>query len=137
MAGIGRVHGFMNGGNGTNVTGSEGAFFAGYQPLMLVISGTNIGTADTVDAVGAITVGNRTKTIRAIQNFATVVMIDDNNTTTSVAVLIDGASANRNDGNNEVDGEFGSLLNAINDSTSVSVSAAWSSQLLSNGTFDL
>ena len=137
MAGIGRVHGFMSGGEGVNVTGSEGAFFGGYQPLMLKVTGTGIGAHDTVNGAGVITVGNRTKTIRAIQNFATVVMIDDANTTTSVACLIDGASANRSDGNNEVDGEFGALADAINAATSVSVSIAYSSQLLSNGAFDL
>lgn len=136
-AGIPRIHGSMNGGNGVHVTGSEGAFFSGYQPLMLVIHGTGIGSADSVGMDGNIVPGNRTKTIRTIQTFASVVMIDNASTTTSVACIIDSASANFSDGNNEVDGEFGALLSAINDATSVSVSANWSSQLLSTGSFDI
>jgi hypothetical protein len=140
MGGINRVHGKAFGGASSNVTGSAGAFFSGYQPLMLVVSGTGVGSADTqATPTSAIVEGNRTKTLKTIQNFASIVMIDSASSANSVACIIDGASANRSDGANEVDGVFNALAAAVHAATgnSISVSVNYSEILLSNGNFDL
>jgi hypothetical protein len=62
MAGISRIHGKV----------AEGFLISGYSQTFLKITGTNIGTADTGGgAAGAITEGNFSKAIRAIQTIAT------------------------------------------------------------------
>ena len=82
MAGISRVHG-----------GVVAEFMlSGYQQTFLKVTGTNIGTADTGGAGTAITEGNFTKSIRAIQTVATISWIgpraDD-----GFLVMVDGATA--------------------------------------------
>jgi hypothetical protein len=85
MAGIARVH-------GTTAAGS----FYGYQPLFLLITGTNVGTADTLDGNGLITAeGNFTKAIRAIQQAASIVIIGARSNNGFV-VALDGATASDN-----------------------------------------
>lgn len=78
--------------NGTTQAGS----FYGYQPTFLLITGTGVGTADTVPGGGAaITEGNFTKAIRAIQTLASVVIIGaraDN----GFVVAVDSATASDN-----------------------------------------
>jgi hypothetical protein len=81
-AGISRVHGTVS---------SEG--FYGLQPTILKIAGTNVGTADSVDGTGAITEGNFTKSIRAIQRIASIVYIGTR-ANNQFVVIIDGATAN-------------------------------------------
>lgn len=138
MAGIPRIHGAAGGGAGVNVTGSAGAFFSGYQPLVLVVAGTNVGTADSVAGDGAITVGNRSKTLKTIQNFASIIMIDNASDVDHVAVIIDGASANRTDGANEIAGDFVGLRAAIRTATAVSgATITYGEQLNSDGTFNI
>jgi hypothetical protein len=78
--------------NGTTQAGS----FYGYQPTFLLITGTNVGTADTQPGGGvAITEGNFTKAIRAIQTVASIVVIGarENN---GFLVGVDGATASDN-----------------------------------------
>jgi hypothetical protein len=82
MATISRTHGQV----------SAGAFY-GLQPIILKISGTNVGTLDSGGNTTAITEGNFTKSIRAIQRIASIVYIGtraDN----QFVVIIDGATAN-------------------------------------------
>jgi hypothetical protein len=82
MAGISRVHGGVV---AETLTG-------GYQTTYLLITGTNVGTADTGGAGSAITEGNFTKAIRALQTVATTVFIgprDDD----GFLVGLDGATA--------------------------------------------
>ncbi len=61
MPGINRVHGGVE----------EGFLLSGYSQTFLKITGTNVGTADTGGAGSAITEGNFSKAIRAIQTIAT------------------------------------------------------------------
>ena len=83
MAGINRIHG--------GVTAEF--LLSGYQQTFLKITGTGIGTADSVDGTtGAITDGNFAKSIRIIQTIATTSWIGpraDN----GFVVLVDGATA--------------------------------------------
>jgi hypothetical protein len=61
MPGINRVHGGV----------VAGFLLSGYSQTFLKITGTDIGTADTGGAGSAITEGNFSKAIRAIQTIAT------------------------------------------------------------------
>ena len=83
MAGIDRVHGGVV---------SPVTLHGGYQMTFLKVAGTNVGTADTVGAGGAITDGNFAKAIRAIQTVATVVYIGTR-ANDQFVVAVDGASA--------------------------------------------
>ena len=83
MAGIDRVHGGVV---------SPVTLHGGYQTTYLLVTGTGVGTADTVGAGGAITDGNFAKAVRAIQNVATTVFVGpraDN----GFLVGLDGATA--------------------------------------------
>jgi hypothetical protein len=65
----------------------------GYQQTFLKITGTNVGTADSVDATTlAITDGNLSKAIRAIQTIATISWIGPRHNDGFV-ILVDGATA--------------------------------------------
>jgi hypothetical protein len=65
MAGISRVNG----------NAAAGAFF-GYTPAFYLVTGTNVGTASSVDGTtGAITDGNFEKSIRAIERISSIVFI--------------------------------------------------------------
>ena len=61
MPGINRVHGGVE----------EGFLLSGYSQTFLKITGSNVGTADTGGDGTAITEGNFSKAIRAIQTIAT------------------------------------------------------------------
>ena len=82
MAGISRVHGGVV---AETLTG-------GYQTTYLLITGTNVGTADTGGAGSAITEGNFTKAIRALQTVATTVFIGPRGDN-GFLVGVDGATA--------------------------------------------
>jgi hypothetical protein len=83
MPGINRIHG--------GVTAEF--LLSAYQQTFLKITGTNIGTADSVNGTtGAITDGNLSKSIRAIQTIATVSWIGPRHNDGFV-VLVDGATA--------------------------------------------
>jgi hypothetical protein len=80
--GIARVNGFVT---------SQG--FYGYQPLFLKVTGTGVGTADSVDGVtGEITEGNFTKAIRAIELQASVVYVGTR-ANNQFVVVVDGSDA--------------------------------------------
>ena len=82
MAGISRVHG-----------GVVAEFMlGGYQQTFLKITGTNVGTADSGGAGTAITEGNFTKAIRAIQTVATISWIGPR-ADGGFVVMVDGATA--------------------------------------------
>lgn len=83
MAGISRVHG---------APVERATLTGGYQMTFLLLAGTNIGTADSGGGTTAITEGNFTKAIRALQTIATVVYVGDRNANKFV-VAIDGATA--------------------------------------------
>lgn len=83
MAGISRVHG---------APVERATLTGGYQMTFLLIAGTNIGTADSGGGTTAITEGNFTKAIRALQTIATVVYVGDRNADKFV-VAVDGATA--------------------------------------------
>jgi len=83
MAGIDRIHG--------GVTAEF--MLSAYQQTFLKITGTNVGTADNVNGTtGAITDGNFSKSIRAIQTIATVSYIGPRHNDGFI-VLVDGATA--------------------------------------------
>ena len=82
MAGISRVHGGVV---AETLTG-------GYQMTWLTVAGTNVGTADSGGAGSAITEGNFTKAIRAIQTIATTVYIGPR-ADGGFVVALDGATA--------------------------------------------
>lgn len=85
MAGISKVHG----------SATAGAFY-GYQPLFLLVSGTGVGTADTVSAAGLITAeGNFGKALRAIQQSASIVFIGERSDN-GFLVAVDAATASDN-----------------------------------------
>ena len=64
----------------------------GYQQTFLKITGTNVGTADSGGAGTAITEGNFTKAIRAIQTVATISWIGPR-ADGGFVVMVDGATA--------------------------------------------
>jgi len=82
MPGINRIHGGVT---------SE-FLLSGYQQTFLKITGTNVGTADSVAGDGAITDGNFAKAIRAIQTIATTSYIGPRHNDGFI-VMVDGATA--------------------------------------------
>ena len=75
---------------------TEAGSFFGYQPVFLLITGTNVGTADTQPGGGAaITEGNFTKAIRAIQTLGSIVIIGAR-ANDGFVVALDGATASDN-----------------------------------------
>lgn len=83
MAGIDRIHGGV----------AADTLHGGYQQTFLLITGTNIGTDDTVNGTtGAITDGNFAKSIRALQTIATTVFIGPRGDN-GFCVAVDGATA--------------------------------------------
>ena len=67
--------------------------FYGLQPVILKLVGTNVGTADSGGGTTAITEGNYTKAIRAIQQLASVVYLGTR-ANGQFVVMLDKASAN-------------------------------------------
>lgn len=100
-AGIARINPKVGSEYGTslNVTGTKQSFFGGYQPLVLKFAASGIATLDTqATPTSAIVEGTRTKALKAISRFGTIVMTDDASATTAVTVIVDGASFNRGTG---------------------------------------
>jgi hypothetical protein len=84
MAGIGRIHGGV----------VAETLHGGYQTTYFLVTGTNIGTADSVDGTtGVITDGNFSKAIRAIQLNATTVFIGPRGNNGFVVGLDTGSAA--------------------------------------------
>ena len=83
MPGINRIHGGL----------TAEFLLSGYQQTFLKITGTNVGTADSVNGTtGAITDGNWTKAIRAIQTIATTSWLGPREAD-GFLVMVDGATA--------------------------------------------
>jgi len=82
MAEIQRVHG----------SPAAGGFY-GYQPVILKIAGTNVGTADTLSGGKITAEGNFGKALRAIQQRASIVFVGTR-ANNQFVVMVDGASAN-------------------------------------------
>ena len=78
----------------TNGNPAAGSFY-GYQPLYLLITGTNVGTADTGGAGSAIVEGNWTKALRAIQTVGTIVTVGPR-ANDGFVVALDTATASDN-----------------------------------------
>jgi len=77
--------------NGLTTAGS----FYGYDPIILLIAGTNVGTADTAstDGVAAFTAGNFSKAISAIQTQMSIVHVGER-ADDQFVVMVDAATAN-------------------------------------------
>jgi hypothetical protein len=140
MAGINRINPQVGSEYGTslNVTGTKQSFFSGYQPLIIKIAGTGIATLDTqATATSAIVEGTRTKALRAVATFGSVLMTDDADATTALTVIVDGGSFNQGNSNTVTTG-FGLLKAAVAAATGVasgSITITSSSVLNSDGTF--
>ena len=140
MAGIARINPVVGSEYGTslNVTGTKQSFFSGYQPLIIKIAGTGIATLDTqATATSNIVVGTRTKALRAVQTFGSVLMTDDADATTALTVIVDGATFNQGNSNTVTTG-FGLLKTAVSVATGVaegSITITSSTSLNSDGTF--
>jgi hypothetical protein len=122
MAGINRINPVVGSEYGTslNVTGTKQSFFSGYQPLIIKIAGTGIATLDTqATPTSAIVEGTRTKALRAVQTFGSVLMTDDADATTALTVIVDGATFNQGNSNTVTTG-FGLLKAAVASATGVS-----------------
>jgi hypothetical protein len=140
MAGINRINPVVGSEYGTslNVTGTKQSFFSGYQPLIIKIAGTGIATLDTqATPTSAIVEGTRTKALRAVQTFGSVLMTDDADATTALTVIVDAATFNQGNSNTVTTG-FGLLKAAVASATGVSsgsITITSSSVLNSDGTF--
>ncbi len=103
-----------------STTAVSGAFnFGGYQPLLLVFTQTGVATADTGGSGSAIVEGTRTKAIRAIAQFGTILATDSASGTGAVAVLVDQATFNQAAGATTA-GAFGAVIDAVAAATGTS-----------------
>ena len=85
--GIGRKHG----------AAAAGGFY-GYQPALVTITSTNRITADSMSG-GYIVEGGFTKTVRALQQFASIVVLgDQDGGNDNLSAIVDLASFNQGDG---------------------------------------
>lgn len=138
MAGINNIHAQAEFGTSLNVTGTKQSFFSGYQPLLIKIAGTGIATLDTqATPTSAIVEGTRSKALKAVATFGSVLMTDDADATTALTVLVDGATFNQGNSNTVTTG-FGLLKAAVAAATSVSsgsITITSSTSLNSDGTF--
>ena len=71
----------------------EPAGFYGYQPIFLKLAGTNVATLDTGGGTTAVTEGNLSKTIKAVQSLASIVYIG-NQANNQIVIAVDGPTAN-------------------------------------------
>jgi hypothetical protein len=137
MAGINNIHAQAEFGTSLNVTGTKQSFFSGYQPLIVKVAGTGIATLDTqATPTSAIVEGTRSKALKAIATFGSILMTDDADATTALTVIVDGASFNQGNSNTVTTG-FGLLKAAVAAATGVSsgsITITSSSVLNSDGT---
>jgi hypothetical protein len=138
MAGIDNIHAQAEFGTSLNVTGTKQSFFSGYQPLIVKIAGTGIATLDTqATPTSAIVEGTRSKALKAVQTFGSILMTDDGDATTALTVIVDGATFNQGNSNTTTTG-FGLLKAAVAAATGVSsgsITITSSTSLNSDGTF--
>jgi hypothetical protein len=138
MAGIANIHAQAEFGTSLNVTGTKQSFFSGYQPLVIKIAGTGIATLDTqATPTSAIVEGTRSKALKAVATFGSILMTDDGDATTALTVIVDGATFNQGNSNTTTTG-FGLLKAAVAAATGVSsgsITITSSTSLNSDGTF--
>ena len=114
---------------------AAGAFY-GYQPLVLKIAATNVGTADSGGNGSAIVEGNYTKTVRAVQQLGSMVVMGAQ-TNNTFACIVDAATFNNGAGLT-TSGAFGALKDAVASATGIAVgniTVTSSSTLNGDGTF--
>jgi hypothetical protein len=137
MAGIANIHAQAEFGTSLNVTGTKQSFFSGYQPLIIKVAGTGIATLDTqATPTSVIVEGTRSKALKAIATFGSILMTDDADATTALTVIVDGATFNQGNSNTVTTG-FGLLKAAVALATGVSsggITITSSSVLNSDGT---
>jgi hypothetical protein len=138
MAGIANIHAQAEFGTSLNVTGTKQSFFSGYQPLIVKIAGTGIATLDTqATPTSEIVEGTRSKALKAVQTFGSILMTDDGDATTALTVIVDGATFNQGNSNTVTTG-FGLLKAAVAAATGVSsgsITITSSTSLNSDGSF--
>jgi hypothetical protein len=138
MAGIDNIHAQAEFGASLNVTGTKQSFFSGYQPLLIKIAGTGIATLDTqATPTSAIVEGTRSKALKAVATFGSILMTDDGDATTALTVIVDGATFNQGNSNTVTTG-FGLLKAAVSAATGVGsggITITSSTSLNSDGTF--
>jgi hypothetical protein len=138
MAGISNIHAQAEFGASLNVTGTKQSFFSGYQPLLIKIAGTGIATLDTqATPTSAIVEGTRSKALKAVSQYGSILMTDDADATTALTVIVDGATFNQGNSNTVTTG-FGLLKAAVAAATGVSsgsITITSSTSLNSDGTF--
>jgi hypothetical protein len=144
MPGIARINPKVGAEYGTslNVTGTKQSFFSGYQPLVLKFAASGVATLDTQATVtSAIVEGTRTKALKAIARFGTIIMTDDADATTAVTVIVDGASFNRGTGTGGLATQdtvdFSGVKAAVDTATGTSTTLTTGSALNSDGTWQL
>ena len=141
-AGIAKIHGQFEVGTSLNVTGTKQSFFGGYQPLVLKFAASGVATLDTqATPTSAIVEGTRSKALKAIAQWGTIVMTDDASATTAVTVIVDGASFNRGTGtggNATIDTlDFSGVKAAVDAATGTSTTLTKGTVLTSAGVFTL
>ena len=138
MPGIANIHAQAEFGTSLNLTGTKQSFFSGYQPLIVKIAGTGIATLDTqATPTSEIVEGTRSKALKAVQTFGSILMTDDGDATTALTVIVDGATFNQGNSNTVTTG-FGLLKAAVAAATGVSsgsITITSSTSLNSDGSF--
>jgi hypothetical protein len=138
MAGIANIHAQAEWGTSLNVTGTKQSFFSGYQPLLVKIAATGIATLDTqATPTSAIVEGTRSKALKAVATFGSILMTDRADATTALTVIVDGGSFNQGNSNTVTTG-FGLLKAAVALATGVAsgdITITSSRALNSDGTF--
>ena len=144
MPGIDKIHPGPGDEYGTslNVTGTKQSFFSGYQPLILKFAAAGVATLDTqATPTSAIVEGTRTKALRAIARFGTILMTDDASATTAVTVMVDGATFNRGTGTGGLATQdtldFSGVKAAVDAATSTSTTLTKGTALTSAGALSL
>jgi hypothetical protein len=140
MPGIANIHAQAEFGTSLNLTGTKQSFFSGYQPLVIKIAGTGIATLDTqATPTSAIVEGTRSKALKAVATFGSILMTDDGDATTALTVIVDGATFNQGNSNTTTTG-FGLLKAAVASATGVSsgsITITSGASLNSDGTWAL
>jgi hypothetical protein len=140
MPGIANIHAQAEFGTSLNLTGTKQSFFSGYQPLVIKIAGTGIATLDTqATPTSAIVEGTRSKALKAVATFGSILMTDDGDATTALTVIVDGATFNQGNSNTTTTG-FGLLKAAVAAATGVSsgsITITSGASLNSDGTWAL
>lgn len=109
-----------------SVTAGGGFNIGGYQPRLIKFAQTDVATADTGGSGSAIVEGNRTKAIRAIAQFGTILATDTASATTALTVLVDDATFNKGAGATTA-GAYGAVIDAVAAATGTSAATVTTS----------